>query len=704
MRRIVLVALLCILPHVAWGGPGDVYIDAGGPHVDVERVKPPSGSSQCRQTYKDEPAKIEACQTANKAARRAADAYAGSRGLEDGFLRGYAFGLYRGIERGQKSAEVATKAKQDAESSPHIAGALDEVRAKAKSTGATDGKAEAQKRFEEAFAQKGWPKTKLGSRIAVPDYEHPEDPYIKFYGEPPAIEKLLAEKAGEAVDVPGSANRKYFESKRYPVRMLYEAQGERAFAWQEALDTEAGWKAWKAEESDELTYHEQLTGEARLAFEETFHSAYPEQASFYYSNKFYRALDVGTEQGMKAGVAIGEALRRSETMRKHVNARYRETVPQAFEKTYEEAYREAFDAFVAQRKAGPILSYANVKVVGVTDDGILTPGEGLEVHLDVKNIGLKEGNVTIELQGSVGEAQPAFVTAPPFRDSSLSTKKIVSVDEALGVGQKAKLTAVIEDKKWTTEATIRQVVEVESVSVEEMDTLHGSGIAVAKLINPSTVSSPSKVKVMVLVDDDKRNEVNAPSIEAGGSAMVELPFDGVDPLAFISGSSLDAVLSRNDTRIHSGNTQFKDDDPDERILEYFDALVYGEGYVPEGTKAAEQITRAHDLVLVLARSEVDRWKKNWFKNPWKQTPRETLLGRLTEQFETAPSDAREPYHALLSDVCKEGDRLPKVRWRKRKFYSQMCSILQTDSPDVADEEIEQTAKDGPTPKATPPDA
>lgn len=697
----VLIGIL-VVPTAALARPGDAYFKAGGPRQDVPRkVKSPSGLRFCNRgkIAKDAAQKAQ-CEDGIRAARRTAQDQAASRGLEAGYLQGFTFGLHKGLRKASHDPETAEKAEQDALASDKLTAAVEAARKKATEQGGKQGGDEVTALFTEAFNEQRMPHTKLAlSRVNVPDYALVEDPATEFYGAEPKVEDVLQRAAKQPnLTIPGNVSRSYFEGKTYPVLDAFREDGNHAFEYADVVSPDTGWKLYTASTTTE-------SGDAPArteAFEKAFRRAYETCAVYEFSSMFYRSLDVGAADGMALGTETGKQVLYVTTGRKTLAKAYRKQVPTTFTEAFRTAYQTAWEKEVDRRQTTPILEIANLQLVDDVADGVVSPGEPVRVKFDVANRGLKATSLAVFIEGAVVDTSEKQVKVAGFKKQSLESDVVAQVDPKLYPRKEATLTIHVGDQQAQVPFTVRQVVEIDQVELDDLAPAEGRGSLHVVLVNPTTRKSRS-TKVVVRAEDQTIANEHVASLDPGETRDVAVAFEKIDPLALMKGLPTELELSRSDTVLQSWKYEVQPDQSDSVLLHYFDLLAYGDGYVPKGTKLDEQIERARSLILERGRVDIKSHQGKW-RNIWKVDARSTMVGRVIENFETASEEAKPHYNALLDNMCRLTTEFSGMHFRKRSAYQALCTRARAvhsnpaPAPDTA-VPTEEPPKDGTEPVA-----
>jgi hypothetical protein len=386
-------------------------------------------------------------------------------------------------------------------------------------------------------------------------------------------------------------------------------------------------------------------------YSRAFRQAYATFSDYYYSQGFYRYIDIGQYDGVNQGRDIGTNFAYQTGRRDAFNNSFFQVESGIYTQNAVNGYDSGFNSKYNEYLNSAQPAFQLLEVVGEVDDGIIQPNERFAVRVLVKNYGGKGTSFPAQIAGNVTESQGFTVQAP-----ALSAQEIVSpisARVAAASGNNASVVLQVAGRELPLNQYVTNQVTPTNIS---LDASIPSGIAkvTVTVVNHSRVKSYDVVKVNLVDSLNHTQSQNVGFLEAGQSAPVTFTISDYNPLDLIDGKvNLQAQSFLGSLNIGTQSVSVRSANPMLDLALAFDAAV-------------QQATPSGFLQTIQSRiySEIRTEALAQGTSDYNNTDRTFLASLIKAKTSHAQSkDAQAKYSALadfLEPIHKEM-KGPKIR-------------------------------------------
>jgi flagellar biosynthesis/type III secretory pathway protein FliH len=712
MKKIAAFMLLFALSNIPVNKSTPAYAQSGrynGPPMDFERVRQePSLYDECKHLYDDSSREASACHFGVEEGRRMAMKYGGGYGRIQGFLRGFSWGLHRMADLTSYDSRAMRQGARAVDGmDSYIDAAIQLGKKEGESQGRAAGTKMAVERFTSAVDTGRFP----SSQFTLPPvlYRGEDNGYERFVDSngPKSPQQILQ---GELSSLNSHLNAYENPDRAFigdiphiSLRDAWKDDGLHRFDRKQWLDGDSALKIWIEKPVDGKPRYNALNDskrkeftseregrpaegkpEAKAAratdlqqiFRSSFVKAYAHYAHYYFSQEFYNTLDDGQMQGEFVGIELGKRIAYQKGLIEAFNAKAKETSMHAFQSAFEDTCRDSFRNTFYDYSDNAKLTIDFSDVIGMTEDGIIQPGETIAVSFKVTNSGGQAASLRASMEGDVVE--PHSVTLggmPALATKVFTTPAIAAISPQLRTGMNANLLLKVNGIDVPHAEKVLTPIQITSYK-NAFETTAGKVLTNIAVQNISTRRSTGNVKVQ-LIFSGKTHAKDLGMVEAGQFKETDIAISGVDPFELIKGIDTGIEITMND-RLMS-DSQFKLIPPDTKLelASYFDQLIKGRGWVPENLPVEDRITSVKKLIVDKNLADVTADTDG---NPWKDNKLSTMLGLLVHNLTSLDqtSATKKIYSKLGKDLWEHRKKLGQVLFiksGKRKEYESLCKEL-----------------------------
>lgn len=704
--------MLLALSSILENGLTHAYAQSGrynGPPMDFERTRrEPPLYDECRHLYDSSSREASACNFGVEEARRTAMKYGGGYGHIQGFLRGFSWGLHRMTDLTSYDSRAMRQGAQAADGmDSYINAAIQLGRQEGESQGRAAGIKMAVDRFASAVDTGKFP----SSQFTLPPvlYAGEDNGYERFVDSNGAKspQQILQDELGSMnfhLRAYENLDRVFIgDIPRLSLRDAWRDDGLHRFDRKQWLDADAALKVWLERPVDSKSRYHSLNDSKRKEFaaerdekpaagnqdskatrsqdlqkifKSSFVKAYKHYAQYYFSQEFYRTLDDGQMQGELVGIELGKRIAYQKGLIEAFNAKAKESSMRAFQSAFENTCRDSFRTTFFDYSDNAKLTADFLDVIGLTEDGIIQPGETIAVSFKVTNSGGQATSLRASMEGDVIE--PHMLTLgsmPALATKVFKTAAIAAINPQLHTGTNANLLLKVNDIGVPHAEKVMTPIQIASYK-NVIETTAGMVRTAVAVQNISTRRSSGNVKVQ-LVFSGKILAKELGAVEAGQFKETEMAISGMDPFELIKGIDTVIQITMNDRFM--SDSQFKLIPPDAKLelASYFDQLIKGRAIVPENLPVEDRITSVKKLIADKNLIDVTADSNG---NPWKDNKLSTMLGLLVHNLTSIDqtSAIKKVYAKLGKDLWEHRKKLGQVLFiksGKRKEYESLCKEL-----------------------------
>jgi hypothetical protein len=700
------------LSIIAGNGLTHIYAQSGrynGPPMDFERVRQePPLYDECRHLDDKSARETSACNFGVEEARRMAMKYGGGYGHIQGFLRGFSWGLHRMAELTSYDARAMSQGARAADGmDSYINAAIQLGQQQGEAQGRAAGTKMAVDRFTAAVDTGKFP----SSQFAMPQflYAGEDNGYERFVDSNGAKspQQIMQDELGSMnfhLRAYENLDRVFIgDIPRLSLRDAWQDDGVHRFDRKQWLDADSAFKVWLDRSVDGKSRYNTLndpkhkefaaekdgkqaadnpdskaerTTDLQQVFKASFVKAYKHYAHHYFSQEFYQMLDDGQMQGELVGIELGKRIAYQKGLIEAFNAKAKESSKHAFQSAYEDACRDSFRTTFYDYSDNAKLTIDFLNIIGMTEDGIIQPGETIAVSFKVTNTGGQATSVSASMEGDVIEPHVlALGSMPALATKIFKTPAIASINPQLHTGMNANLLLKVNGTDVPHEEKVLTPIQIASYK-NTIETTTGTVHTLIAAQNISTRRSTGNVKVqLVLSGKTLAKELGA--VEAGQFKETEIAVSGMDPFELIKGIDTVIQVTMNDRFMSDSQFKLIPPDPKLELAFYFDQLIKGRGLVPENLPVEDRITSVKKMIADKNLTDVTADTNG---NPWKDNKLSTMLGLLVQNLTSIEqtSATKKIYAKLGKDLWEHRKKLGQVLFfksGKRKEYESLCKEL-----------------------------
>ena len=662
-----------------------------GPKVDVNFINtPPAQYSECREKYINSTARIySACSFGVDEARRMAERFGGGKGRIEGYLRGFSWGLYRGVQSGSSDSQQQSIG---AALNSDLLGRIDRAVKSGADQGTNQGKAqgasEAMRRFHQALDSGSFPSSRLDV-IPEPAFSSQvTDPYVQFVGQPETVEKMLHDPNQDlsSIKIYSSYDSVFLgDAPRFNLWDYYFGDGTYRFEMAQWVDPSAALRQWQSRPIDSKPQYEALGSDQitipvqnpapgapgtttqsvdlKEIFRKSFVNAYGYYVNYSFSQNFYTSLDEGQRTGEAIGKQVGLRYAKSSSEVKAFNAKFKRDEKDAFVSVYRGAYSDGFSTTFQAYAEHPRPEIDSFDLYDETDDGIIQPGERVGVVFKVKNFGGKPTNLQARLDGVQNASVSPGYAAPSLRTTLVRTPLLGQMNPDIHASAMVNLLLNVSGNDFnsvTVQKTAEVIRQVTPVAIEiTPNVAEGSASVRVAVRNNSRIPSSSGVRIELSDSRGHREERNLGIVLAGQTTNSTFVINGLNPIDLLVGNGIQvrAQMLLGDLAVDelAGTIFSKNPKTD----------------LPYAFAAAAQDASRQDQALALSselseriRQETDSIERRGYK----EHPGDTyLFGALSSYRSRSQAEAAKSLYSRLASSI----------WNDRKAFSNFLGIFKS---------------------------
>lgn len=674
-----------------------------GPKVDVNFVStPPAQYPECREKYLNSTARIfSACSFGVDEARRMAERFGGGKGRIEGYLRGFSWGLYKGVQAGSGDSQAqGVGAALNSDLLGRIDRAVKAGSDQGVAVGRSSGASEARTRFNRALDSNLIPDARLQS-IPEPVFSSRiSDPYAQFVGQPETIQGLLRDPNLDqgSIRIYSSYDSVFLgDAPKFNLWDYYFSDGTYRFEMARWVEPAAAFQQWQARPIDSKPQYEALgtdsvavaapspapgapttiqqTIDLKDIFKKSFINAYGYYVNYYFSQNFYTNLDEGQRIGEALGRTVGTRYAKSSSEVQAFNQKFRRDEREAYVQSYSGAYSLAFTQTYQDYLNNPKPEIDDFSIIDELDDGIIQPGERFGVSFKIKNYGGKGSMATARVDGaelSVNSPEYAFGA---LKTTVVQTPMIAQMGRNVSSRANVRLLLAVSGSGYnslTVQRTAEVIRQVTPVGIEITPNVpEGKALVVVKVRNNSRLPSSSSVRVQLIDSLGRMDVQNLGIILAAQNATAIFVVTELNPLDLLRepGVAVRAQMFLGDLAVD----------------ELSGAIVTRAPMVdlPNAFARAAQNPAEQNLALSLLSELRERIRKETDdiqKGGYRDEPGETYLFGLLQSYRsrTHSIEARQMFSSLAREIWSFRSAFTNflgIKSANRNYFERACKEL-----------------------------
>ena len=669
LTTLVKAAILAALPLSAFAGTYD------GPALDptFSDVKP-GKSSGCDQYVNTSPRLFAACQFGRDEAERFANHFSGGNGRIQGYLHGFAWGLYKATQSGKDDANQINIGSKSVENlSQYMDPAVQEAKDAAASLGITKGNSDAVERFVSVLDKDQNPDATL--HVPETNYAGEDSGYDRLVG-PVAPSRTIIQKE---IDPDLSHLKVYdtwdetFLGEKKPVNgwELVTDNGDYPLNKPQWFDPNNAFLAWTTSAVDTHSKYDSLnnppfldqagkTIDLQAIFQNAFQESYQKNVNYFFSVAFQSSLGDGEAQGQILGTELGKRLAQYKGLVQGFNSALKTEEALNYRTTFTSIYSAKFNTTFADYLNNPKLTIVFKGIQGVEDVGVIEPNARISALFDIRNMGGTPSDLTVSVSGDVQEASPQTFKIGKLCTRSFIAPRIAKIDSHLLPHDRARITLAVNGVTTEIDQMVERLLAVSS-SGARLDVSNGSGEFHVNLKNISRIRTPGLVSVELRINDKLMDTEQAGLLDLDENRDIVLPFSKLDPLDLVAGTlkaKLTVLMDRK--LLNESVLPIQIDYRLDALASYFNALADDRGFVPEGVLRPDRIQALIAGFVFENQKQVGSHCRIVERNVWRLDTASTIAGLLNLKYhsQTQSDHGKAVY-----------DQLARALWPARKdFY------------------------------------
>lgn len=390
----------------------------------------------------------------------------------------------------------------------------------------------------------------------------------------------------------------------------------------------------------------------------------------------YAGWRIGFDDGWRYGAAVQAEWAYRQGYAEGFDIGVRESAVLAFPFAYSHAFSSAYDAHFDDWSRHPHPDVLRVRLSDESDDGVFEPGERVFVDSEVVNYGGGAG--TFQLSASGRELDGPVQTSIKFSGRGRAAAEqpfVLRIDDRVKPRTDLSVTVAIGDAHIDTPFFVSRPLAIDGEPTVEADRLAGRVTLTFAVTNTSRRDASATLRVEPQSGSRAIQSDELGVIAAGRSRQSTMTFEGIRPLALISGQARwTATIARGETLDdvrEIGIAPVVADLRNSDLMDFMLALAQG----PRASRNDVQEARA----LMLERLRAD-WSRaaaadgNPYKRDYESESTETALGALVRATNGRLRSFSSPqvFDGLDSEVSALTEDLPGAHPLLRKWMKKLA--------------------------------
>lgn len=708
-----------------WGGHYD------GPPPGFKRdqwERRPSAFSYCDKYRNDSGRHVLACGAGVEEAMNMATRFAASHGREDGYLRGYSWGMNQSVNFWMNNQDEILRGEGDVGSlDSYISRAVTEGQSAGTSDGNSLGVSEAKNRFYRAIDTKVMPSPSYS--VPAGSFSPTQDAYTRYVGNIPTVEDILKRDRYGRMGFYDGYDRGYYgpDFHERNSREMWSRDGVYNMNYNQWVEGEVAFKTWMNiptpgkqrynSLNDKVSYNEMTDANGRMPaqvmpgpgprpqrpggpgtpppvtppvtppvavvdyqaiFRDAFIQAYNAYAPAEYSRNYHMALDNGQKDGEGVGAEVGIEIARTKGLARAFNRKYSQVSYNNYQMSYSNSYASGFQSTYDYFKKNPVLSLNFVGIIGADDDGVVQPAEPFSAKFKVTNAGGVSSPLKYTVSGDIEDALTFTDSIGPISTKTIESPTIGTVLSSLEDGSNATYILDVNGMKEKLWQNIKRPLEFSEIKTN-FSPIDGSGMYNVTVQNIATVPVNGSIGFELRINGNTVKSVVGSPMQPGEKKSYALDFSSLDPLIWINGAySIELLLKYNNLTFARKTTQLTVGNTVEALAAYYTRLINEKGVVPTGKTLDNRMAEVKSLILQKNTAEVTS-NINSSGNVYRTNPENTIPGMLVrakDSYTNSPRAVAE-FTTLADAMAGEAKRFKSTLFihPKRDAYNELMGKL-----------------------------
>jgi hypothetical protein len=645
----------------------------------------PVGFSYCNKYRNDTGKHVMACGDGVEAAVAMANKYAASHGREDGYMRGYSWGLSQAINYYQDSTDEMLRGEDQASS---LDSYLSSARTEGQNAGARDGNSlgtsEAKGKYYRAVDTGVMPNPSI--QTPPVNFNPTQDAYTRLVGSIPTPEDILRRDRYGRLGFYDSYDRHYGGGRDWKERNprdLWSRGGDYRDNSGNWINGDFAFDRWLEiagpgrRKFDSLVYLDNPNEEGRLPaqardrdgrdrndrprpgpgpintppatpttpaatpivvdykaiFKDAFIQAYNAYAPGEYSQNYHMSIDNGQRDGEAIGYEVGSEIAHRKGMARAFNRNYAQTSYSNYQQSFTNTFSTSFNSTFNEYKNNAYLTLDFLGIIGKDEDGIIQPGEDFSVKFKVINFGGVKSDLLYTVTGDVDGVTKLKNSINPISTKTITSEDIGQIRNTLEDGSRGSYILEVNGIKEQLWQAIKRPLAFADIT-SNVSPIDGNGMYTVVIANISTVPVNGAIAIELKVNGNSMKTVQGSPMQPGEKKSYALDFSNLDPLVWITNVYNVEILLKYNNNIFSRKTMsLSVSDSIDSLAQYYARLVNEKGSFPATTTIDNRTSEIKNMLVTRNTKEVQDNIKG-FDNVYKSTPEITIPGKIAKAKES----------------------------------------------------------------------
>lgn len=425
-------------------------------------------------------------------------------------------------------------------------------------------------------------------------------------------------------------------------------------------------------------------------YADSFADSYQNLAREHFGKAFVSQHKVASAMGADSGKAVGVIVAKDIAKQLAYDEKYKIQSASAFSAEYEKLFKKSWFENYNYFANNAMIEILEVDLVGKNADGIFRKNEQIRPIVKMRNLGLKKGNVRVEMDGY------GLATSANDFDSLLAPASLTftyddgdylgRLKDDLNVMGTTDVTVKVKgpniDKVFalnsskTKRITINEVAEIHGVNNQLNSFVKGDATVFVTIKNPSTQTTAAMVDLNVVLNNGRSFSASTSKLAGGEQRRVPVRMTGLDPIDIINGVYGTVSTKIGTKTIHSDSGVRMDVGLESGVSEYFHAVVnnettnFGSDELREDRLETLYQTVVSETIKNISRDQV-RWGNPAVVN-------RTILGKLISKYKSSSAAGK-----LSSEAIQVYEGLGKelnAAFKDGKDYKEFLELIQVLDP------------------------
>ncbi len=699
-----------------------------GPPPDFNRdqwERRPTMMAYCDRFRNDSARHVLACSAGVEEAISMAQRFAGGHGREDGYLRGYSWGLNQAVTFNKNNSDEIPRGESSVDTlNSYLTNAESEGQKFGNQEGESLGTTEVKSRFNKALDTNVMPNSNF--QIPPTFFTPTTDAYARYVGTIPSPEDILKQERFGRISFYDSYDHSYNERQWHEKngRDLWSRDGIYDLHSKQWVDGEKSFQVWLEMPNHRKDRYNQLNDKVsintnkgnrapaqmtpsrgerpgnpnppmtpippttpvnpevdfKVIFKDAFIQVYNLYALAEYSRNYHMSLDLGQRDGELTGTEIGLEIAFKKGLAQGFNRKFAQVSYSAYQNAFINSYSKGFLSTYDYYKNNPVLSLNFQNIIGLDEDGVVQPGEPLDIKFKVTNAGGVGTQLSYSVSGDIENAET-------FKDSigAISSKTIVSpnsignVLSSLEDGATASYLLNVNGLREKLWQDIKRPIEITEI-IPNFSAIDGSGMFNVTIANIGSIALNGAINFELRINGNIAKNVIANPMQAGEIKSYAIEFSNLDPLIWINGGyNTELLLKYNNVNFARKTSSLAVSNSSDSIAQYFSRLANEKGIIPAGNTIDTRLAEVRNIILQKNSIEVGV-NVDGSGNIYRTNPEDTIPGKILKAKNSYSNNsvrAVSEFTSIADAMSQEAKRFKSIIFihPKRDSYNEILKSI-----------------------------